>query len=136
MILLHGQGHNIFVIHFKSASSKRRKRYSRSKSKYSVPKTQITIGIVHNTITTCCRKKGFINGTISSSVLCSWYMNMNMNEFLFFFVVDFWSFFSTEMNTLSEKEPEHLTPTKTHEYSTSIFFLLNWDSVVILVKGK
>ncbi len=31
--------------------------------------------------------------------------SMNMNEFCYFFVVGFWSFFSTELNTLSENEP-------------------------------
>ena len=49
---------------------------------------------MHNTITTCCRKnKGFIK------------VHYIMNEFCYSFVVYFWSFFLTELNTLSENEP-------------------------------
>ena len=33
---------------------------------------------------------------------------MSMNEFCYFFVVDFWSFFWSELNTLSENEPQEL----------------------------
>ena len=34
---------------------------------------------------------------------------MNTNEFYYFFVVDFLTFFSTELETLSENEPDVMT---------------------------
>ncbi len=79
-----------------------------------MPKTQNTIGIVHNTITTCCRKnKGFMKGTIYI-LFCALHLIhfKNMNEFCYFFVVNFWTFFATELNTLSENEPINTTSCK------------------------
>ncbi len=107
--LLHGQSLNIFIIHFqvfKSVSSKRRKSQSQSKSKCSMPKTQITIGITRNTMIPVVEKnKGFIKGTHILFCALQLIHFMNMNEVCYFFVVIFWSFFSTELNTLSENEP-------------------------------
>ena len=86
---------SIFVIHFNSVFSKRRKPYSRTKSKYSMPKTPAA-----EKTKALAYKGRYI-------LFCALHLIhvMNMNEFCYFFVVDFWSFVPTELNTLSENEP-------------------------------
>ena len=92
LILLHRRSLDTSIIHFNSVSSKRRKvRVVLNQS--SMPKTRITIGIVRNTITTCCRKNtGFIKKNVSCSLLCSEYTLWIWMNFAISLLSNFWHF--------------------------------------------